>query len=551
MRIRRRASSLFLVVVSLAAGCSDAEFPVSPTPVANANVTTVSGGSWSGGIIVSDGSTTAFNMTLIGRGLGQETSPRTRQTTGTIEVTGNFETAIGLKGTIRGVLQGTLQNGSFDGSLTADAPACTRGYVGPITESTVAWIPTGSPQPGCPLTFSVQLPRPRGPDCQYAVSLSRQTFSGNGGSGELRITTGAACTWAAESLDPWLQVEDSEPKIGSGRVAFTVRSSQQGAREGRLRVAIANQTFMISQGPLCTYSVSPTTVAVPASGGTSVLSVTAPEGCEWSAQSSVPWLTVAPASGSGSGTVTVTVQSTSGPPRSGTISVAGETIAVSQGAGCDVAVTPATVTAPAGGRSGTLQVSTATGCSWTAQANVPWIVLTPSGGNGTGVVNFTVQANTGSQRQGTISVGGQSVAITQASGCTYTVNSTQPPSLPSTPTVNTVTVTTSNEACQWTATIVTAPADGPWLNFVPPSGRIDRTGTSTFTFAATANTGALREGQIVLTGDGAISITIVIRQLGPPPGPSVTAPINFRQDMTLLCLKTPFHISVCRLNEVD
>ena len=123
MRIRRRASSLFLVVVSLAAGCSDAEFPVSPTPVANANVTTVSGGSWSGGIIVSDGSTTAFNMTLIGRGLGQETSPRTRQTTGTIEVTGNFETAIGLKGTIRGVLQGTLQNCSFDGSITADAPA--------------------------------------------------------------------------------------------------------------------------------------------------------------------------------------------------------------------------------------------------------------------------------------------------------------------------------------------------------------------------------------------------------------------------------------------
>ncbi len=220
MRTRRRASSLFLVVVSLAAGCSDAEFPVSPTPVANANVTTVSGGSWSGRIIVSDGSTTAFNMTLIGRGLGQETGVLTQQTPGTIEVTGNFETAIGLKGTIQGVLQGTLQNGSFDGSLTADSPACTRRYAGPITESTVAWIPQGTLQPGCPLTFSVQLPRPRGPDCQYAVSLSRQTFSGTGGSGELRITTGAECAWAAESLDSWLVVDDLEPeaRLGTGGV---------------------------------------------------------------------------------------------------------------------------------------------------------------------------------------------------------------------------------------------------------------------------------------------------------------------------------------------
>ena len=37
---------------------------------------------------------------------------------------------------------------------------------------------------------------------------------------------------------------------------------------------------------------------------------------------------------------------------------------------------------------------------------MPWIVLTPPGGDGTGAVNFTVQATTSSERSGTISVGG-------------------------------------------------------------------------------------------------------------------------------------------------
>ncbi len=511
VRIRWR-SFAFVLVGMLPAGCGDAQAPSSPTPVVSAEVTTISGGNWSGSIIVGDGSTTPFNMTLIGRGLGQETSPRTQLTTGTIEVTGNFTTGIGLTGTVQGVLQGTLRSGSFDGSLTADSPACTRRYAGPITESTVAWIPSGSPPLGCPLTFSIQLPRLLGPGCQYVVSLSRQTFSGNGGSGELRITTGAACTWAAESLDSWLVVEDPEPKVGSGRVAFTARPNQQDGREGRLRVAIANQTFMIVQGPNCTYAVSPLTVVVPAAGGTSALTVTAPADCEWSAQSSVPWLTVAPPQGSGSGAVTVTAQSNGGPSRTGTISVAGETVTVSQGQGCDVTVTPATVAAPAAGRNGALQVSAGEGCSWAVESDSPWIAVAPSAGSGSAAVNFTVQAHNGPERTGVISVGSRTIAVTQASGCTYTVSSTQPPSLPSNVSSSVVAVTTSNARCEWTATI-----NADWLTFEGEASRsLTRSGSSGFTFVAADNAGAQRTGEIILRGDGTVSITIVIRQSGLP-----------------------------------
>jgi hypothetical protein len=491
---------------------------VSPTAVANSNVTTVAGGSWSGNIIINDGATTSFNMTLIARGLGQETGARTRQTVGTTEVNGNFETGNGLTGTIQGVLQGTLQSGSFDGTLTADAPACTRRYAGPITESTVAWIPAGDLQPGCPLAFSVQLPRPRGPDCQYAVSLSRQAFSGNGGSGELRITTGAACTWAAESLDSWLVVEDPSPRIGSGRVAFQTRPSQEGqSREGRLRVAIANQTFMISQGPQCSYAVSPQALTIPAAGGTSEISVTAAAGCEWTAQSSVPWLTVSPANGNGSATVMVAAQSSGGPARSATLSVAGQTITVLQGEGCDATVTPSAVTVDAAGRSDTLQVNAAAGCTWIAEPSQAWISLTPSRGSGPGAVNFTVARNTGSRRDGAITVAGRTVTIVQASGCEYVVSPTAPPAMPQFISSVLVTVTTA-PGCRWRAEI---PPQTGWLHFEGTTDRaIERIGSTSFTYTADSNdtpgTDVIRNGQIDVTGDGAIRVSIVVRQLGDP-----------------------------------
>jgi hypothetical protein len=275
-------------------------------------------------------------------------------------------------------------------------------------------------------------------------------------------------------------------------------------------VAIANQTFMIAQGPNCTYAVSPQNVVVPAVGGTSTLSVTAPAGCEWSAESSVPWLTVAPSQGSGSGTVAVSVQSSGGPSRTATISVAGQTVTVSQGQGCDVTVTPATLAAPAAGRSGTLQVSAAEGCSWAAQSNVPWISVAPSAGSGSAALSFTVRGFDGPSRTGIITVAGATVAVTQASGCTYTVNSTQPPSLPAIGGQSDVTVTTSNTGCEWTATL----SADVWLRFPDDHTlrSLTRTGPSTFTFEVTPNDGPERRAQITLRGDGAVSITISIRQ---------------------------------------
>jgi hypothetical protein len=86
-------------------------------------------------------------------------------------------------------------------------------------------------------------------------------------------------------------------------------------------------------GAACTTSISPSQLSVRGAGETATISVTASPGCDWSATSTVEWITFpSGATGTGSATLTVTVQRRSAfrTPRSGFIIVAGRTIEVSQ-----------------------------------------------------------------------------------------------------------------------------------------------------------------------------------------------------------------------------
>ncbi len=66
--------------------------------------------------------------------------------------------------------------------------------------------------------------------------------------------------------------------------------------------------------------------------------------------------------------------------------------------------------------SGTIGV-TATGAgTWTAATNASWITIVgPASGSGNGTVSFTVTANTGAARSGTLTINGQTFTITQES----------------------------------------------------------------------------------------------------------------------------------------
>jgi hypothetical protein len=54
-----------------------------------------------------------------------------------------------------------------------------------------------------------------------------------------------------------------------------------------------------------------------------------------------------------------------------------------------------------------------------ATSGVPWIAIGDvSSGNGNGQVPFAIAANSGPARQGALTVGGHTVTVAQASGCT-------------------------------------------------------------------------------------------------------------------------------------
>ncbi len=90
-----------------------------------------------------------------------------------------------------------------------------------------------------------------------------------------------------------------------------------------------------------------------------------------------------------------------------------------QGTGaCAFTLDSSSVSIAAGGGSGTFGVTASSpNCGWTATSNDPWITITSgASGTGPGSVAYTVAANSGADRVGTITAGGQTFTINQAGG---------------------------------------------------------------------------------------------------------------------------------------
>jgi hypothetical protein len=102
--------------------------------------------------------------------------------------------------------------------------------------------------------------------------------------------------------------------------------------------------------------------------------------------------------------------------RTGTITVAGRTVTVSQAAPCAFAVAPTSFDLNDKAKTGLAVLVTAgAGCSWTAVSHQSWITVTSgASGTGPGTVVFRVDANsTNSNRTGTLTVAGITVTVRQ------------------------------------------------------------------------------------------------------------------------------------------
>jgi hypothetical protein len=170
------------------------------------------------------------------------------------------------------------------------------------------------------------------------------------------------------------------------------------------------------------FSLSATSANFPSAGGTGNIAVAANlANTQWTAISNANWIAISKgASGSGSQTVTYAVApSTASTARSGTLTIAGLTFTVNQAAAaaiCTYKIALGPVTSTLKGASGSVAVSTASGCQWTASSTAPWLTVSSgSTGNGNGTLSFFAATNTiATSRSAILTVAGYAIQVTEA-----------------------------------------------------------------------------------------------------------------------------------------
>jgi len=166
--------------------------------------------------------------------------------------------------------------------------------------------------------------------CTFAISPISKTFGSSGGTGSVSVTAPGNCNWTATSNANWITITSGTTGTGNGTVNYSVAANTGLSRIGT--IAIAGQTFIVTQDSGCTFSINPTSQDLTALGGAGSVSVSTPNGCSWTAVSNASWITItSDNSGVGIGTVNYSVASnTSNKLRNGTINIAGKTFTVKQ-----------------------------------------------------------------------------------------------------------------------------------------------------------------------------------------------------------------------------
>jgi hypothetical protein len=344
--------------------------------------------------------------------------------------------------------------------------------------------------------------------CRFSITPGDQTVSSADGNGSVAVAAPNGCAWTATSHEPWLTITSGASGSGNGTVAVRIAANSGAARTGTL--TIADRTHTVTQvapgtpapGPSqpCTYTVNPTAANVAAEGGTGAAMVTAAANCPWTASSNAPWLTVTSgASGIGNGSVGYSIAANSGAARDGTITIAGQTLTISQAAvapACAYAINPTTANVAAGAAAGpSVTVTTTAGCMWGSSSNAPWLTITSgASGNGSGTVGYNVAANTGGARDGTLAIAGRLFTVTQAAAapsCTYSIDPASVNVAAGAGAGPAVSVT-ATAGCGWMAS-----SNAPWLTVT--SGA-NGNGNGTVGYNIAANTGGARNGTLTIAG---------------------------------------------------
>jgi endonuclease G len=181
---------------------------------------------------------------------------------------------------------------------------------------------------------------------------------------------------------------------------------------------IFNFTATDSTPQDCVYTVTPSNQSFTATGGGGNISLTTGKGCGWKARADANWIKISDTDGYGGANISYSVSANSSTStRTVHVDVAGQIVSITQDAAapsCSYNISPATDSFGSAGGGGNVTVTTGGGCAWTAASNAAWITINNGASSeGNGSVIYTVAANTGFFRTGTVLIGGQTLTVEQ------------------------------------------------------------------------------------------------------------------------------------------
>jgi hypothetical protein len=162
---------------------------------------------------------------------------------------------------------------------------------------------------------------------------------------------------------------------------------------------------------------------------------------------------------------------------------------------CSFSIVPSSASYTTAGGTGGLSVTADSGCGWTAVSNATWIHVTAgSSGNGNGSVSYSVDANAGSARNGTMTIAGETFTVNQDGvvTCTFSISPTKA-SYPVGGGPGSITIT-ATQGCAWTVV-----SNASWIT-VTSAGSGSGNGTVTYDVAVYTGKPKNRNGTLTIAG---------------------------------------------------
>ncbi|MBL8231563.1 MAG: DUF3421 domain-containing protein, partial [Bryobacterales bacterium] len=171
--------------------------------------------------------------------------------------------------------------------------------------------------------------------CAYSVSPA--SIDAPGGGSTVTVNVSGGCGWVNFPSESWVK-----PSVRSGTGgSFTVTIDPNPLSTSRTAtLSVGGTTIPITQSGSCTWTVSPTSISQPASGGIALVSVTT-NGCPFFVSETLSWVDASLIGTTNNRTVQLTIAPNSSTnSRSGNVDIAGQLVNITQAGVCSYTVSP-------------------------------------------------------------------------------------------------------------------------------------------------------------------------------------------------------------------